>query len=109
MGEVNIIESDSGLVTNSTAKAALALIGLYKIPGRHVSTFIGDIRAAGNVSITNCHVSEDCTCTQTYDNHNSTYPYIGQAYYVLYLDTAGTVTVDGKKLTLADCKTTTIR
>ena len=109
MGEVNIIESDSGLVTNSTAKAALALIGLYKIPGRHVSTFIGDIRAAGNVSITNCHVSDDCTCTQTYDNHNSTYPYIGQAYYVLYLDTAGTVTVDGKKLTLADCKTTTIR
>lgn len=109
MGEVNIIESDSGLVTNSTAKAGLALIGLYKIPGRHVSTFIGDIRAAGNVSITNCHVSDDCTCTQTYDNHNSTYPYIGQAYYVLYLDTAGTVTVDGKKLTLADCKTTTIR
>ena len=90
-------------------KLFLSLGGYYKVPGRHVSTFIGDIRAAGNVKITNCTVDSTSKCTNRWDKHNATYTYIGQAYYVFKLDSAGSVTVNGNKLVLADCSTDTKR
>ena len=90
-------------------KLFLSLGGYYKVPGRHVSTFIGDIRATGTVKITNCTVDSTSKCTNRWDKHNSTYKNIGQAYYVFKLDNAGSVTVDGTKLTLADCSSDTVR
>jgi len=89
---------------STLAKIAIKSLGYYEVPGRHVSTFIGDIRAAGTVKISNCTVDSASKCTKTYDKHNSTYTYIGQAYFVKFLDSQGTVTVNGKALTLNDCK-----
>lgn len=85
------------------AKLGIAALGYYKVPGRHVSTMIGNIRATGTVTLTGCSVDSNSKCTNRHDKHNSTYNYIGQAYIVKYVDSEGTVTVDGKKLTLADC------
>ena len=90
-------------------KLFLSLGGYYQVPGRHVSTFIGDIRSTGNVKITNCTVDSASKCTNRWDKHNATYTYIGQAYYVYQLDKAGSVTVNGNKLVLADCSTDTKR
>lgn len=41
--------------------------------------------------------------------HSSNAPFIGQAYYIQFMDTMGTVIVDGYTLTLADCNKNTIR
>lgn len=89
------------------AQLGIGLLGYYKVPGRHVSTMIGNIRATGTVTLTNCAVNAASKCTNRHDKHNSTYNYIGQAYIVKFVDSEGTVTVDGKKLTLADCKKNT--
>ena len=89
------------------AKLGIAALGYYKVPGRHVSTMIGNIRATGTVTMTNCGVNAASRCTNRHDKHNSTYNYIGQAYIVKFVDSEGSVTVDGKKLTLADCKKNT--
>jgi hypothetical protein len=97
-------------VTGSTlGKAAIKAAGYYLVPGRHVSTFIGDIRVNGNtVKVSGCTV-ENSKCTWTNNKHNGTYTSIGQAYYVEFLDKIGTVSVDGKKLVLADCNKYTTR
>ena len=89
------------------AQLGIALLGYYKVPGRHVSTMIGNIRATGTVTMTNCGVDAASRCTNRHDKHNSTYNYIGQAYIVKFVDSEGSVTVDGKKLTLADCNKNT--
>ena len=91
---------------STAAKLGIAFLGYYKVPGRHVSTFIGNIRATGNVTLTGCTVS-NTNCTKRHDKHNSTYTSIGQAYIVKFVDSEGSVTVDGKKLTLADCNKNT--
>ena len=93
----------------SLAASALQGLGYYLVPGRHVSTMIGNIRATGTVTMTNCGVDAASKCTNRHDKHNSTYHYIGQAYIVKFLDSEGTVTIDGNKLTLADCNTNTKR
>ncbi|MBQ5844977.1 MAG: hypothetical protein IIW52_09015 [Alistipes sp.] len=85
------------------AVAGVKGFGYYKVPGRHVSTLIGDIRATGTVTLTGCSVDANTKCTNRHDKHNSTYTYIGQAYIVKFVDSEGSVTVDGKKLTVADC------
>ncbi len=82
-------------------------LGYYKVPGRHVSTLIGNIRATGTVTLTGCSVDANTKCPHRHDKHNSTYNYIGQAYIVKFLDNEGSVTVDGSKLTLADCNRNT--
>lgn len=87
----------------------IAGLGYYKVPGRHVSTMIGNIRATGTVTLTGCSVDSNSKCTNRHDKHNSTYNYIGQAYIVKYVDSEGSVTVDGNKLTLADCNKKTKR
>lgn len=91
--------------------AALTLqgAGYYLVPGRHVSTMIGNIRATGNVTLTGCSIDANTKCTNRHDKHNNTYSYIGQAYIVKFLDSEGSVTVDGTKLTLADCNKNTKR
>ena len=91
------------------ANTVVYMTGLYLIPGRHVSTFIGDIRAGGTITLTNCKVDEESKCTNRWDKHNDTYNYIGQCYYVKFLDEEGKVTVDGNSLTLADCNRNTTR
>ena len=91
----------------SLAAAGLYGLGYYLVPGRHVSTMIGNIRATGTVTLKGCTVDENTQCTNRWDKHNSTYSYIGQAYIVKFLDNEGSVTVDGNKLTLADCNRNT--
>lgn len=89
------------------ARLGIAALGYYKVPGRHVSTLIGNIRATGTVTMTGCTVDANTKCTKRHDKHNSTYNYIGQAYIVKFVDSEGSVTVDNKKLTLADCNKNT--
>lgn len=89
------------------ARLGIAALGYYKVPGRHVSTLIGNIRATGTVTLTDCSVDTNTKCTKRHDKHNSTYNYIGQAYIVKFVDSEGSVTVDGNKLTLADCNKNT--
>lgn len=93
----------------SIAALTLQGLGYYLVPGRHVSTMIGNIRATGTVTLTGCSVDANTKCTNRHDKHNSTYHYIGQAYIVKFLDSEGSVTVDGTKLTLADCNRNTTR
>ena len=93
----------------SLAAITLQGLGYYLVPGRHVSTMIGNIRATGTVTLTGCSVDANTKCANRHDKHNSTYHYIGQAYIVKFLDSEGTVTVDGTKLTLADCNKNTTR
>ena len=100
---------DDNSLERKIKEMALEAAGYFKVPGRHVSTFIGDIRATGTVKITNCTVDSASKCTNRWDKHNATYTYIGQAYYVFKLDSAGSVTVNGNKLVLADCSTYTKR
>lgn len=88
-------------------KAAIAAakgMGFYIVPGRHVSTLIGDIRTHNGekITISNCTVDAATKCTAEQHQHNSSFPYIGQAYYIQFDDTIGEVTVNGTKLTLAD-------
>ena len=94
---------------STLAKLGIATLGYYKVPGRHVSTMIGNIRATGTVTLTGCSVDANTKCTNRHDKHNNTYNYIGQAYIVKFVDSEGSVTVDGKKLTLADCNKNTKR
>lgn len=105
-------------------QVGIAALGYYLVPGRHVSTFIGNIRATGAITITNCKVDSASKCTNRWDTHQwrkqtggswlrPTYTYykwdyIGQAYYVEFLDSKGSVTVDGTALTLGDCKDGTL-
>jgi hypothetical protein len=89
-----------GKMAVATAKG----LGFYLVPGRHVSTMIGDIRTINGetITISGCTVDSATKCTAEYHKHNNSFPYIGQAYYIQFDDTEGTVTVDGQKLTLAD-------
>lgn len=86
-------------------------MGFYLVPGRHVGTLIGDVRAksGGTVIIEGCTADEETVCTPVQYKHSEKAPFIGQAYYVQFMDTMGTVTVDGHTLTLADCNRNTIR
>jgi hypothetical protein len=72
------------------AKLGIAALGYYKVPGRHVSTMIGNIRATGTVTLTGCSVDANTKCTNRHDKHNNTYNYIGQAYIVKFVDTYAT-------------------
>lgn len=107
-------------VTGSiAAQAGIALLGYYLVPGRHVSTMIGNIRATGTVTLTGCSVDSNSQCINRWDKHTwnagsswrpslKVYNFIGQAYYVKFLDSEGTVTVDGTALTVGDCRTSTL-
>ncbi|MBQ3173930.1 MAG: hypothetical protein IJB56_06470 [Alistipes sp.] len=91
-------------ITPTWAAIVVGLAGYYKVPGRHVSTLIGDIRATGTVTLTGCSVDASSKCTNRWDQHNSKCAYIGQAYTVKFLDNDGTLTVDGSNIKLFDCR-----
>lgn len=98
-------------ILGSLAAATAEAMGLYLVPGRHVSTLIGDIRTqdGGTIRITDCTVDSNTKCYPKLYSHSVNAPFIGQAYFIQYLDTEGPVYVNGKKLTLADCNRNTIR
>lgn len=102
-------DKEATVDASSFIKFGVWALGYYLVPGRHVSKMIGNIRATGTVKLTGCTVDGDSKCTDRWDKHNNTYDYIGQAYIVKFVDSEGTVTVDGKKLTLADCNKNTKR
>lgn len=97
----------------SFAVAAAKGLGYFLVPGRHVSTFIGDICTSDDqgdkINIQDCTIDSNTKCTNRYDKHNETYTSIGQAYYVEFKDTKGSVTVDGQELTLANGNKNTVR
>lgn len=98
----------SGL-TGNLAVLALKALGYYKIPGRHVGTFIGNIRTnasgGGTITMTNVSVDAESKCTKQRDKHNNVCPTVGRAYFVAYGDDEGEVYYNGTKLKLMDCKT----
>ena len=100
----------------SQAASILTLMGYYHVPGRHVSTFIGDIRTIDGetIQINNCNVDSKTKCTRRWDkycwttitNAHKTYPYIGSCYYVAFMDKVGAVFVDGNRINIHDCRKT---
>ena len=107
------VEAD--IIPNQAA-SILSVLGYYFVPGRHVSTFIGDIRTIDGetIQINNCKVDSKTKCTRRWDKYcwttvskvHKTYPYIGSCYYVAFMDTIGTVFVDGNRINLHDCRKT---
>lgn len=102
--------SGEGILGSLAAVTAEAM-GLYLVPGRHVSTLIGDIRTqdGGTIRITDCTVDSQTTCKPKLYSHSEFASYIGQAYYIQYMDTMGSVYLNGRKLTLADGNRNTVR
>lgn len=98
-------------ILGSLAAATAEAMGFYLVPGRHVSTLIGDIRTqdGGTIRITDCTVDSQTTCKPKLYSHSEFASYIGQAYYIQYMDTMGSVYLNGKKLTLADGNRNTTR
>lgn len=101
-------------ITPTYIASVLGLLGYYHVPGRHVSTFIGDIRTvnAEIIKLSDCEVDTKTVCTNRWDKfcwtnlvgkHN-TYPYLGSCYFVAFLDREGSLYVDGKRIDLADCR-----
>ena len=103
-------------VTPSAVESFLDVIGYYFVPGRHVSTFIGDVRTISgeSINISNCKTDSRTKCTRRWDRYcwitptgdHKTYPYIGSCYYVAFLDKFGTVYIDGQRINLHDCRKT---
>ena len=56
-----------------------------------------------------CTADSETICLPVQYMHSSKAPFIGQAYYVQFLDTKGTVIVDGHPITLADGNRNTVR
>ena len=105
-------------ITPAVAENLLSVIGYYFVPGRHVSTFIGDIRtlAGESVNLNNCRVDSKTKCTRRWDKYcwktlsstHKTFPYIGSCYYVAFLDKIGSVYIDGERINLHDCRMTSV-
>lgn len=93
------------------AATAATNMGFYLVPGRHVSTLIGDVRTkkGETIVIEGCTADAETICLPVQYMHSSKAPFIGQAYYVQFLDTKGTVIVDGHTLTLSDGNRNTVR
>lgn len=73
-----------------------------KIPGRHIGSFIGDIRTSDNdgdtIIMENCTVDSNTKCTNRWDKYTKC-SIIGKAYYVaLAGDSKGTVKFDGSPI-----------
>lgn len=103
-------------ITPKQVANILAQLGYYHVPGRHVSTFIGDIRTQNGeyIQINNCRVDSKTKCTRRWDKYcwitlnktHRTYPHIGSCYYVAYLDMMGSVYIDGSRINMHDCRKT---
>ena len=94
----------------AASKSGLAFIlaNYYTVPGRHVGTFIGDIRTTtsggGTITMTNISVDSNTKCTNRWDKHNNKCETAGRAYFLYLKDDQGTVSYNGTKLTLQNCK-----
>ena len=104
-------DKKADLSGNSIAVGLLQVAGGYLVPGRHVSTLVGDIRTGGSskantIVITDCSVDRH-TCeniSPTWDKHSSSADFIGQCYYIYGADkSGGSVTVDGVSLSIKHC------
>ena len=76
---------------------------IVTIPGRHIGTVIGDIRTSTDehiVTITDCGTDSytETFAKQTWLDQQSGATFIGRCYAVPIIDTKGSVTVDGKKV-----------
>jgi hypothetical protein len=91
-------------ILGSLAASTADRLGYFLVPGRHVSPLIGDVRTyrGETVRITGCTADDATTCYPRLYQHSTNAPDIGQAYYIKFMDTEGTVIVDGHTLTLAD-------
>lgn len=98
-------------VLGSLAAATAESMGYFLVPGRHVSTLIGDIRTMNGetIKITGCTVDKETVCTPRMFYHSNKARFIGQAYFIDFMDTEGKVVVDGHTLTLADGNRNTTR
>lgn len=94
--------------TGKLAVAALKAANYYKVPGRHVGTFIGDIRTTasdgGTITMTNIQVDSNTQCLHHSHTHNNKCATIGRVYFLAYGDEEGTVNYNGTKLELMNCK-----
>lgn len=85
-------------------------LGGFTVPGRHVSTLIGDIRTGNgsssfNITISGCSAdAETESMMSSWDKHASNANFIGQCYYVYSKDKSeGSVTVDGSSMSINHC------
>lgn len=106
----NATITGEGLLGSLAASTASSM-GYFLVPGRHVSTLIGDIRTMSGetIKITGCTVDKETVCTPRMFYHSNKARFIGQAYFIDFMDTEGKVIVDGHTLTLADGNRNTIR
>lgn len=92
----------------SKSGLAFILLNYYTVPGRHVGTFIGDIRttasSGGTIKMTNISVDSNTKCTNRWDKHNNKCETVGRAYFLYLKDDEGTVNYNGTKLKLQNCK-----
>ena len=92
----------------SKSGLAFILLSYYTVPGRHVGTFIGDVRTTteggGTITMTDISVDSNTKCTNRWDKHNNKCETIGRAYFLYLKDDEGTVKYNGTKLTLQNCK-----
>ena len=94
----------------AATKSGLAyiLIKYYTVPGRHVGTFIGDIRTTtsggGTITMTNISVDSNTKCTKRWDKHNNKCETVGRAYFLYFKDDEGTVKYNETKLKLQNCQ-----
>ena len=86
---------------------AFLLLNYYTVPGRHVGTFIGDIRTTtvggGTITMTNISVDSNTKCINRWDKHNNKCETVGRAYFLYLKDEEGTVKYNGTKLKLQNC------
>ena len=92
------------------AVLAIKAAGGFTVPGRHVSTLIGDIRIGNssssfNITISGCSAdAETESMISSWDKHASNAQFIGQCYYVYSADKSeGSVTVDGSSMSINHC------
>jgi len=91
--------------------------GYFVVPGRHVGTFIGDIctsttegeTTADNITMINCTVDDETTCTNDSHFHNNICGIVGLAYYVFMKDEQGIVKFDNTELILMNCNRKQVR
>ena len=77
------------------------------VPGRHVGTVIGDIRVGNSNTAFNIVINDTSSDTETenltkqhrLDQHSGA-TFVGKCYYAQTSDQKGTVTVDGKSVTI---------
>lgn len=95
-------------VSPATAAIGVSVLGYYTVPGRHVSTFIGDIRTSDKeketIRISDCTVDSQTKCINRHDAHNNILDIVGRAYFLEFKDSEGSLYFNGTRITLMNCK-----